>query len=148
MRFRSTKTYGNERGLSATFRQWRAKSHCRYLHGYALGVHIEFEADELDENGWVYDFGKCKWIEQFLKDTFDHKTVVADDDPMLEEFHDMASVGLIQLTVLPGGVGCERFAKFIFEEIQNKFDDWEETRVRVAMVKVFEHGSNAAVVMR
>ncbi len=148
MKFRSTKTYGNERGLSATFRQWRAKSHCRYLHGYALGVHIEFEADDLDENGWVYDFGKCKWIEQFLKDTFDHKTVVAADDPMLEEFHDMEAVGLIQLTVLQDGVGCEKFAKFIFEQVQERLVESGETRVCVALVKVFEHGSNAAVVMR
>lgn len=31
MTYVSTKTYGHEVGLSATFRQWRASSHCRLL---------------------------------------------------------------------------------------------------------------------
>ena len=35
--YRSSKTYGHEIGLSAAFRQWRAQSHCRLIHGYALG---------------------------------------------------------------------------------------------------------------
>ena len=34
---RATKTYGHDLGLSVAFRQWRADSHCRYLHGYAIG---------------------------------------------------------------------------------------------------------------
>ena len=146
MKYRSTKTYGNERGLSAVFRQWRAQSHCRFLHGYALGVHIEFEADELDENGWVYDFGKCKWIEAFLKSTFDHRLVVALDDPDLPEFRALQEQGLVQLTILNNGVGCEKFAAYIFNAIQAAFKDQNETRVRVALVRVFEHGSNGAVV--
>lgn len=48
MTYKSTKLYGHEIGLSAAFRQWRAESHCRFLHGYALAVRFEFEADELD----------------------------------------------------------------------------------------------------
>ena len=31
--FLSTKTYGHDLGLSAAFRQWRAESHCRLIHG-------------------------------------------------------------------------------------------------------------------
>jgi 6-pyruvoyltetrahydropterin/6-carboxytetrahydropterin synthase len=41
---RATKTYGDDLGLSVAFRQWRADSHCRYLHGYAIGVRLTFEA--------------------------------------------------------------------------------------------------------
>lgn len=48
MIYRSTKTYGHEIGLSAAFRQWRAESHCRFVHGYALAVKFVFEAGELD----------------------------------------------------------------------------------------------------
>mgnify|MGYP001588063145 CR=1 FL=1 len=48
MTYKSTKTYGHAIGLSAAFRQWRADSHCKYLHGYALAVKFVFEAGELD----------------------------------------------------------------------------------------------------
>ena len=66
MKYQSTKTYGNDRGLSCCFRQWRADSHCNLLHGYSLGFRFVFEADTLDERNWVYDFGDCKWIKEFL----------------------------------------------------------------------------------
>ena len=48
MTYKSTKTHGHAIGLSAAFRQWRADSHCKYLHGYALAVKFVFEAGELD----------------------------------------------------------------------------------------------------
>lgn len=85
MKFRSTKTYGHDIGLSCCFRQWRSASHCRFLHGYALAVHLEFEADDLDARSWVMDFGSLKPVRQWLVQTFDHKTLVAADDPLLSE---------------------------------------------------------------
>ena len=48
MTYRVTKTYGNERGLSCAFRQWKAESHCRLIHGYSLGFRFVFEAETLD----------------------------------------------------------------------------------------------------
>ncbi len=71
-RYRVTKTYGNERGLSCAFRQWRADSHCRLIHGYSLGFRFTFEARKLDERNWVYDFGDMGFIKDFLEDNFDH----------------------------------------------------------------------------
>ena len=56
-KYYSLKKYGHERGLSAAFRQWRADSHCKFLHGYSLEFEFEFGADELDEKNWVVDFG-------------------------------------------------------------------------------------------
>ena len=64
--YQSTKTYGNEVGLSCCFRQWRADSHWKLLHGYSLGFRFTFEAAQLDERNWVYDFGDCKWIKKYL----------------------------------------------------------------------------------
>ena len=76
MAYQSTKTYGNDRGFSCAFRQWSADSHCNLIHGYSLGFKFIFEAEELDERNWVYDFGNCKWIKQWIEDHFDHKTCV------------------------------------------------------------------------
>ena len=51
--YNSTKTYGHDVGLSCSFRQWRAQSHCSKVHGYALSVKFTFAAEKLDERNWV-----------------------------------------------------------------------------------------------
>ena len=146
MTFTSTKTYGHEVGLSCAFRQWRADhSHCRFLHGYALSVHLKFEAEELDERNWVVDFGGLKELKQALQDTFDHKTVVAEDDPELSWFREGHRRGLLDLVTVPH-VGCEQFAALVHRMAQT----WLERhgyspRCRVSLVEVREHGANSAI---
>lgn len=143
--FTVSKTYGAERGLSCVFRQWQASdSHCRFLHGYALGVKLVFAADTLDSRGWVYDFGDAKWIWEFLQDTFDHKTCVSETDPDLPVFQDLADKGLIQLRILPY-VGCERFAKYIADYVGPHLAQRTDGRVWLVSVEVAEHPSNAAL---
>lgn len=146
-RYRSTKTFGHELGLSAAFRQWRAESHCRFIHGYALAIKIEFEADQLDVRNWVVDFGSLKSLKGLLEDTFDHKLLVAEDDPALETFLDLESAGLVQVRTLPG-VGCEKFAEAIFDVTSVWLsDNGYAPRVRVVSVEVREHGANSAIVI-
>lgn len=144
MTYRSSKTYGHDIGLSACFRQWRADSHCRFFHGYAMSVHLEFEADELDARNWVVDFGSLKPFKQQLENTFDHKLLVAEDDPFLDEIREMENVGLAQVVVVEA-TGCEAFAKLIYEcaEIWLK-DAGYAPRVRMHHVTVREHGANSA----
>ncbi len=144
MTYRSTKTYGHEVGLSACFRQWRAQSHCRFLHGYALAVHVEFEADELDVRNWVVDFGSLKSFKGVLENTFDHKTLVAEDDPELETFKAMETLKLAQVVVVPA-TGCEAFAKLIFDYAEIWLaDNGYSPRVRCTHVTVREHAGNSA----
>lgn len=145
MKYQTIKTYGHEVGLSCCFRQWRAESHCRFLHGYAIAVELVFEAEELDHRNWVMDFGGLKSIKQFLTDTFDHKLLIAADDPSLDLFQTMEALGLVE-TVLVTSVGCEAFAKLIFEEVSMQIRAiWKtEARVRLTKVTVKEHGANAA----
>jgi 6-pyruvoyltetrahydropterin/6-carboxytetrahydropterin synthase len=142
--YRSSKTYGHDIGLSACFRQWRADSHCRLLHGYALSVHLEFEADELDVRNWVVDFGSLKSFKHQLEQTFDHRLLVSEDDPQLAELLKLQALGVAEIVVVPA-TGCEAFAKLIYEgaEIWLK-DAGYAPRVRMHSVTVREHGANAA----
>ena len=142
--FYSTKTFGNDRGLSCTYRQWKADSHCKFLHGYSIGVKFVFAADTLDERHWVYDFGNTKWIKAFLEEHFDHTTCVAKDDPELASFQGLAEQGLIQLRVFEA-VGCEKFAEFIALYVQRRLSQDDHGRVRLKSVEVFEHGANSAI---
>jgi 6-pyruvoyltetrahydropterin/6-carboxytetrahydropterin synthase len=143
--FRSTKTYGHEIGLSACFRQWRAESHCRLLHGYALAVRFEFQARELDIRNWVVDFGSLKSLKQWLCDTFDHTLLVAEDDPQRNFLKELESFGLARIVTVPA-TGCEAFAKLIYEctEIWLK-DNGYTPRVELFSVEVREHGANSAI---
>ena len=141
VKYESTKTYGNERGLSCCFRQWQADSHCSYLHGYSLGFRFTFETNELDKRNWVYDFGGCKWIKVFLEQTFDHKLLLDKNDP-LGDHHNLSQFAQV-LTM--DGVGCEKFAEHVYNFVAPKV--YEETKGRVSLqsVECFEHGANSAI---
>lgn len=145
MAFQSTKTYGNHIGISAAFRQWKAHSHCRFIHGYALGFKFIFEADELDQQNWVVDFGGLKPLKQMLEDTFDHKVVVSEDDPHLDYFKQGQALGVMEVVVVPAG-GCEKFAELVYECTEQWLKDAGfAPRCRLVSVEVFEHGANSAI---
>lgn len=146
-----SKKYGHEIGLSCTFRQWRAeKSHCSLLHGYALSVELFFQSSTLNDQNWVIDFGDLKEVKQVLCDMFDHKTLIAADDPQLDFFREGHKRGVLDLVVVPA-VGCEKFAEAIYHLVNswliqrtimglNKNKD-----VRLVKVEVREHGANGVI---
>lgn len=143
--YRSTKTYGHDIGLSACFRQWRAKSHCQKLHGYALSVHLEFEAYELDMNNWVVDFGALKSFKAILENTFDHKLLVAEDDPLKHEFMHLHSLGAAEVVIVDA-TGCEAFAQLVYEGAAQWLKDaGYSPRVWMRSVTIKEHGANGAI---
>lgn len=152
-KFYSTKTYGNDRGLSCCFRQWRSThSHCSLLHGYSIGVRVVFECDSLDDRNWVMDFGGLKEFKNWLEHMFDHTLVIAKDDPEYELLSSLpAHVADIRVV---DAVGCERFAELIFNKLANMIHKWYVEGIllnktaKVKSVEVFEHAGNSAVYER
>ena len=145
MSYRSTKSYGHELGMSAAFRQWRADSHCNLIHGYALAFTFVFEASELDHRNWVVDFGGLGKLKDELKATFDHKLVVAQDDPQIETLLALRDKGLADVLVM-NRVGCEAFAELACgyaDAILREMGQWP--RVHVVSCEVREHGANSAI---
>jgi len=142
----STKTYDHSVGLSCCFRQWRAESHCRFLHGYAIKVKFVFGTDELDVRNWVVDFGSLKSLKGWLEDMFDHKTIVAEDDPELGTIQSLEARGLCQLVVVPA-TGCEAMARMIFDYASDIWlvDNGYAPRVFLDAVEVSEHTGNSAI---
>ena len=148
-KFTSTKLFD---GYSTVFRQWKAEgTHCKFLHGYAVSFRVWFEG-ELDERNWVWDFGGMKRAKNTIqgmtpKDYFawllDHTTIVAQDDPFLDEFKKLDEQGVIQLRVLPY-TGCERFAEYLYDVINDFLSKETNGRVKAAKVEVYEHERNSA----
>lgn len=135
MVYRSSKLFN---GYSTCFRQWRAESHCKYIHGYSLQFKCIFEGD-LDERNWVKDFGCFGDIKKQLTYLFDHTMIVAKDDPLLNQFIAMHDDGIIQIRVLDH-VGCEMFAKTVYE----MFSKYDDERVKIRRVICIENQKNSA----
>ena len=143
--YRSTKSYGHAEGLSCAFRQWRAThSHCRLVHGYALAFKFVFVTHELDEHNWCFDFGGLKPIKAWLHETFDHKFLVAEDDPEIDRFRQLAEHGLVALRILPA-VGCEAVAHMVFDYVAQFVSETTGKRVWLEHVEVSEHSGNSAI---
>jgi 6-pyruvoyltetrahydropterin/6-carboxytetrahydropterin synthase len=130
---------------SCAFRQPRAKSHCSFLHGYRLTAKFWFEADELDENNWVVDFGGLKKLKLIFQDMFDHTTVIAADDPHIDVFRDLEQKNIIVLNVLQNGVGIERFAEWCCLIADKFVQQMTDGRCRCVKAEVFEHENNSAI---
>lgn len=142
--FESGKVYTHSVGLSCAFRQWRATdSHCHFLHGYSLQVTLTFSALELDERNWVVDFGGLKNLKGWLESTFDHTTLVAEDDPKITLFKELQIADLIQLRIFPH-VGMEAMAYYIFQYAEQWLKDAGFNHTTLQEVEVREHESNFA----
>ena len=91
------------------------------------------------------DFGGLSELKEKLKKVFDHKTIVAKDDPKLGAFQALEGMGVADLVILEG-VGCELFAKKAYELGQDTLDKLElSSRIRIVSVECAEHGANSAV---
>ena len=142
----STKTYGNERGLSCCSRQWAAESDCHLLHGYSFGFHFVFAAEQLDKRGWVLDFGKGGFgkIRAWLHEMFDHTLLVAEDDPERAALEALGERGIARVRVVPG-TSCERMAEMTFAKADEIVREATKGRCWVESVECSEHGSNSAI---
>ena len=148
-RFQSSKIFD---GFSTVFRQWKAEdTHCRFLHGYGISFKVYFEGD-LDDRNWVWDFGGMKraktridglqpkaWMDYM----FDHTVIIAEDDPDVQAFIQMGQAGVAQVRIIPA-TGAEKFAEYIYSNVNEFVKTETDGRVRVTKVKFMEHGKNAA----
>ena len=143
----STKRYGHEAGYSIAYRQYRADSHCRFIHGYNLAFEFEFQSPKLNVRNWVCDFGGFRTLKDFLESYFDHTLLVAYDDPQKAEQLHLEELGLAQVREVQK-TGCEGISEFLFWYInevwlrENGYGD--ESEVFCRKVRVFETPNNSA----
>ncbi len=138
--YRSTKHFY---GYPCTHRQWKADSHCRFVHGYSREFYFEFACNEMTDEFWVMDFGGLKDVKSFLEYYFDHTFLIALDDPYLENFKQMDKDGVIQLRILPNP-GMEGTAKFVYDEVNKMVQEKTNNRVWITKVEVRENEKNSA----
>jgi 6-pyruvoyltetrahydropterin/6-carboxytetrahydropterin synthase len=103
------------------------------------------------------DFGGLKPIKQWLEETFDHKLLVAKDDPMRGQIQELdgfkrsgsfmgtdlaykiADVQVVEAT------GCEAFALMVYDQVKAWLG---KSNVKIEEVEIREHAGNSAIVRR
>jgi 6-pyruvoyltetrahydropterin/6-carboxytetrahydropterin synthase len=130
---------------SCAFRQWKADSHCKFIHGYRLVAKFWFGCNRLDERNWVVDFGGLKELKQVLEKQFDHTFCVSADDPLLEQFKALHASGAADLRIMEKGVGIERTADWCFDVADAHVRGITNNRCWVEKVEVWEHEKNSAL---
>ena len=144
--FYSTKRIGP---ISTGHRQWRDEGHCRWAHGYGRYVKLTFACKTLDDKMWCMDFGDLKWVKKWLEDQWDHRMLIASDDPLLNEWERLHSLDGINLNVMDvtkgWGPGIEGSCKFVFDNINPKILELTNNRVWIDNIEIFEHEFNSAL---
>ena len=131
-------------GFPCTHRQWRAESHCRFVHGYSREFYFEFACNERTVEGWVVDFGGLKDVKQLLEYTFDHTFLTASDDPELGTWRQLDSRGIIQLRILPNP-SMEGTAEWVYQQVDKMVRNSTQGRAWVTLVEVRENEKNSAI---
>lgn len=131
-------------GFPCTHRQWRAESHCRFVHGYSREFYFEFACNERTVEGWVVDFGGLKDVKQLLEHTFDHTFLAASDDPELGTWRQLDSRGIIQLRILPNP-SMEGTAEWVYQQVDKMVRNSTQRRAWVTLVEVRENEKNSAI---
>ena len=145
MAYKSTKKLGP---ISVGHRQWKDQGHCAWVHGYGRYIQFTFEG-ELDHRQWVMDFGDLRDVKQWLEDQWDHRLLLASDDPHISDFqkmHELCTMNINIMDVTKGwGPGIEASCKFVFDHVSPLIDKKTEGRVKLVQVEIWEHERNSAV---
>ena len=147
-----TKILNPGKGYPCVFRNWRAQSHCKFWHGYDLIFELTLTCnkDNRDASGWVYDFGNFSLLKDEIEHNFDHKWIIAEDDPLLQwtkEYGQKSKAAenqCMDLVVMPE-TGCEAFACWLARSAADMlYINGRLGPVQVLEARVFETMANSA----
>ena len=146
MAYKSTKKLGP---ISVGHRQWKDQGHCAWVHGYGRYIQFTFEG-ELDHRQWVMDFGDLKDVKKWIEAEWDHRVLIASDDPLLPQLKELESHGGINLNILPDGYypGIEESCRYLYDELNPMIKKKTNNRVEITRVEVWEHENNHAEYVR
>ncbi len=118
------------------------RSVCKGLHGHRYKAEICLEGKlvtegNVSEEGMVIDFSDIKTIsKKFIHDKLDHAFMVWDRDVELLEFFNKNKGH--KPVIVPFTPTAENVAKYIFNELNDKFKDKYHTGVFLHSVKLWE----------
>lgn len=147
MKFQSTKRIGP---ISTGHRQWKAENHCRFIHGYGRYIEFLFEGEQ-DDKSWIVDFGGLKGIKKQIEEAWDHKTLIASNDPKLDLILQMEKEGLLAVTIMDidkgHTPGIEGSCKWAMDTFNPMIQEMTDGRCYIKQIRIWEHENNSALIV-
>ena len=134
-----TKTY---RDIPLSHRQPLHRGRCSRLHGHSWAITLTFEAKEMDDNGFVIDFGDLHFLRDWIDANLDHATALKEDDPMRTSARNLRNRGPKILWVQ--SASCEGIAQFLYHTFQPMIEQKTNGRVRIQSLHLEEDSKNSA----
>ena len=135
---RCFKTY---KDIPFAHRQPLHKGACSKIHGHNWSITIEFEAKELDANGFVVDFGKLKYLKAFIDDRLDHACLIAKGDRKVRALAQSEFAPLFKI-VWVDNASCEGIALYLYEQFSTLLKEHERDRVKIHSLRLDEDDKN------
>ena len=141
--FTCQKTYAD---IPFAHRQHRHDGHCAQIHGHNWSFTFTFGCLELDECGFVVDFGKLKPIRNWIDENLDHACLFNRDDPHLEailEINQRTGCAIYQPYIVDF-CSSEGLAQHLFEVVDPMVREMTDDRAFLLSVEVVEDSKNSA----
>ncbi len=135
-----SKTY---RDVPLSHRQPRHPGRCSRVHGHSWTITLTFAADQLDENGFVVDFGELHYLADWIDEHLDHATLLSATDPRLPDLQALAADGLLKIHLVENA-SCEGIARHLHQTFAPLVRENTSGRARLLAVELHEDSRNSA----
>lgn len=116
--------------------------HCRFVHGHNWSLALTFACEELDELGFVIDFGGIKFISRWISENLDHACMFAKSDTeglkMLAAFPHLFKPYILE------NCSAEGLATHLFDVFNALICEESQGRAWLKSIRVGEDGKNFA----
>lgn len=124
-------------------RQHRHAGHCALIHGHNWSFELTFACEKLDRNGFVVDFGKLRFIRDWIEDNLDHACVFSHDDPIADALIAAGGAEVWKVYRLDC-CSCEGLARHLFDVFDQMVRRETDKRVFLVAITVAEDSRNSA----
>ena len=135
-----TKSY---RDIPLSHRQPLHRGRCSRLHGHSWAVTLTFGTKELDDNGFVIDFGDLHFLKEWIDQNLDHATALKKSDSMRKECEKLEQMGLLKILWVDSA-SCEGIAQFLYHTFQPMIEEKTKGRVHLQSLHLEEDSKNSA----
>lgn len=122
--------------------QHKHPGHCRFVHGHNWSFALTFACDELDDQGFVIDFGGIKFIARWIEENLDHACLFAESDvegqKMLTAFPHLFKARIVK------NCSAEGLAVYLFDVFDGLIREESGGRAWLKSIRVGEDGKNFA----
>lgn len=115
--------------------------HCHFIHGHNWTLTLNFEANTLDNNHFVIDFGELHMIKDWLQTHLDHACVLSQDDPLKDQLmHTFPEI--FKFYIVPN-CSCEGLAKYLYGVLNPLVQSTTQNRVHIHSLTLAENFQNS-----